>query len=1013
MAGNRRSADDKIKKRKRDLNDADAKSKRHRKINGAVEKIQDANDASATLEEVGLRHLDLVKPTRTDSEAGWRVSKPMGGRMLDIDPILTDDEQYLIIAYNTSIQVYAASDSLLVRRIPISTADSKAPNDSSTSNAKPAVIISMRLSKKSPDSVWVATSDGRVFHVNWTGTLTGTPDTSFRTNSKTARAMVVMTIGDGGNGGGSASKKPSVAGAAGSAHDVVLVVESDKSARLEITAYLPSERDGNKKPRSRSLFSIKKGGGSGLQLLESANAGRVLVGALHDRVFLGAATFAGSADGLDQLRYDFFSFDTPDIVTSIDVRARAVSGKRARSSDANQVVDVLVGGARGSIYLYHDAVNRLQAVGRGSSDKEPIQAQKYHWHRKAVHSVKWSRDGNYMISGGSENVLVMWQMDTSKKDFLPHLSGSVENIVVSRSGASYTVHLDDNSTMIISTAEMKPTAYVSGIQSAAVNVTVPKDLLVRRLWTSPEHVRRVVPAAIRPSDPSKLHVCVGGGQQATTSGDYSAPLLQSFDLETFTSVMKQPLARTQPTDNNLSNRGYPIDEPLVTHVAFSADGKWLASVDDWKPAERDVDNVSGDLRDQLVRERREVHLKFWEMGASGATGDGDQTAALVSRINAPHATGHPEAVLDLAAAPSSACFATIGGDGAVRVWRPRVRRSGGIVARGPDGRDLYSWGCSQVIAVGDGLGQDAAVDPVSSAGTASSAGPQGSIAFSEDGSTMFAAFGGVDAGVVHVIDAASGEVVKTLQDLWTGRLRSIETLSSSLVVLSDELIVYDVVGDELRYGIAIPPAAAAAAADGIPGGADLVQLKVDHRSGHFAVSLPLGEVSSIGIFDPQDPEPLLVRSVPHRIVSLVAAPDTSGFMALDDAAQIWTVTEESDPSSLVAVQPLEDLRLDGPATTHPGSSVGALLGNEEGDAEMGSDDDDDDDDDDEGGAVVETEDTHMADDDDDHVHASVVAQQHLSDIFDAAPAFAGPSIEDMFYKVTGLLGGSKPLVPAE
>ena len=26
-------------------------------------------------------------------EAGWRVSKPIGGRMLDIDAILTEDEQ--------------------------------------------------------------------------------------------------------------------------------------------------------------------------------------------------------------------------------------------------------------------------------------------------------------------------------------------------------------------------------------------------------------------------------------------------------------------------------------------------------------------------------------------------------------------------------------------------------------------------------------------------------------------------------------------------------------------------------------------------------------------------------------------------------------------------------------------------------------------------------------------------------------------------------------------------------
>lgn len=582
-----------------------------------------------------------------------------------------------------------------------------------------------------------------------------------------------------------------------------------------------------------------------------------------------------------------------------------------------------------------------------------------------------------MISGGSENVLVTWQMDTARRDYLPHLSGSVENIVVSANGSSYVVHLDDNSAMILSTAEMKPTAYVSGIQSATVNTSVPKDQLVKRAWTAPDQVRRPIPAAVRPTEPSKLHVCVGNGRQATMTGDFSAPLLQSFDLETFTSITKQPLARTQPTDVNITNKGVPIDEPLVTHMSFSGDGNWFASVDDWKPAERDVETVSNDLRDQFIRERHEVYLKFWEVGA------GDQPAALVSRINAPHATTHPEAVLDLAAGPISSCFATIGSDGMVRIWRPKQRKSDGIVSRGADGRDLYTWSCSQVIPVGDGLGQEGAVDLWGSTVLSQ---PQGSIAFSEDGSTIFAAFGGVDTGVVYVIDASSGEVVKTLEGLWSGQLHSIEALSPSLIILSDELRVYDVVSDELRYGITIPCSS---------GVKELLQLAVDRQSKHFAVSLPIKKSSSIGIFDPKEPEPLMVRNVPHRVVSLVAAPDTSGFIALDDAAQVWTIAEESEPSSLAAIQPLEDLRLDGPSTT--GKGVAALIGE---DTEMGSDDEEDE-------QAAEDGDVDM----DDDVYPSVVAPQQLADIFDAAPAFAGPSVEDMFYKVTSLLG-AKPLVAA-
>jgi NET1-associated nuclear protein 1 (U3 small nucleolar RNA-associated protein 17) len=586
-----------------------------------------------------------------------------------------------------------------------------------------------------------------------------------------------------------------------------------------------------------------------------------------------------------------------------------------------------------------------------------------------------------MVSGGSENTLVIWQMDTSKKEFLPHLSGSVENIVVSHDGSSYVVHLDDNSAMILSTAELKPTAYVSGIQSAAVDVQTPKDLLVRRVWEMPQHVMQPIPAAICASAPSKLHVCVGHGRQSAMSGRFSAPLLQSFDLETFTSVSKQALARTQPTDVNVTNKGQVIDEPLVTHVNFSGDGKWLASVDDWQPSSRDLDNVSADLRDQFIRERREVYLKFWEVR------DDSEPIALVSRVNGPHSTTTSEPVLDLASDPSSTCFATIGGDGIVRLWQPRTRQSGGIVTKGPNGADAVSWGCSQAIAVGEGhRGVNGVLtsssNPIS---------PQGKVTFSEDGSTIFAAFGSSDTGSVYIIDAASGRVVRTLEGLWGGQLHSIGILSPYIIVLSDNLQVYDIVSDELRYGIVIPE---------VPGVSELLQLAVDHASGHFAVTLPLGDISSVGVFSPEDSEPLLVRSAPHRIISLTSAPGTSGFLALDDAAQIWTVTEGSDPSSIVTAQPLQEIHLDGQDAADALSNGDVALTDD--DALMASDDEDEADN---NGDEMD-EDVDM--DDDDDMPVSIIPQQSLADIFNAAPAFASPSVEDMFYKVTGLMG-TKPL----
>ena len=113
MAGQKslRTKDDRAKKRKRDLNENDSRSKRQRaerkesKANGrkseaslssSAKGIQPEtnglNGALSTVEATGDRQLQVVRQFN-DGEAGWRVSKPMGGRMLDIDPILTADDQ--------------------------------------------------------------------------------------------------------------------------------------------------------------------------------------------------------------------------------------------------------------------------------------------------------------------------------------------------------------------------------------------------------------------------------------------------------------------------------------------------------------------------------------------------------------------------------------------------------------------------------------------------------------------------------------------------------------------------------------------------------------------------------------------------------------------------------------------------------------------------------------------------------------------------------------------------------
>src|SRR5690242_11767197 len=78
--------------------------------------------------------------------------------------------------------------------------------------------------------------------------------------------------------------------------------------------------------------------------------------------------------------------------------------------------------------------------------------------------------GHYLISGGFETVLVIWQLSTGKQQTLPHLTAAVESIVVSPQGASYAVTLANNSVLVLSTSELEAKTNIVGMQSRRVDL---------------------------------------------------------------------------------------------------------------------------------------------------------------------------------------------------------------------------------------------------------------------------------------------------------------------------------------------------------------------------------------------------------------------------------------------------------------------------------------------------------------------------------------------------------------
>ncbi|KAF3764550.1 hypothetical protein M406DRAFT_42104 [Cryphonectria parasitica EP155] len=957
MASSRPQASQGSEKRKRDKADRDESSHTKKRKHGRADK----ENASATPSRKG--HADRASDETATNQGGiesrakdgffqrnnsqnWRISEPMGGRMSDVDPIFSADEKFLLITYDTSLQIYSVADSLLVRRIalPVVGANSGAP-----------YLVASALSETSPNLVWLAASDGRIWRIDWTNG-TGVED-CFRTKAGVIHDMTVGSV--------SLNKTPS---------DVLFVSESLKSS-FKIVAYDPSDLAS---PKSHVLQSdIGR-----VNIVRAAIGGLVLVAVAGSTMLVGTLK-QKTNHSVENLHYDFYSVNTVDDVCCLSIRhvpKKSGSKKKAGHDSNDLVVDVAVGCVRGALFVYSDLLTQLQNKLKKGLDVP----RKQHWHRKAVHSVAWSKDGNYLISGGSESVLVLWQLDTGKLDFLPHLAASIENIVVSPSGSSYAVHMDDNSSMVLSTAEMKPTTYVSGLQSLVFEAKKSKDELIHRVAEGLNEINAPLAAAIDPRDPSQLLICVGSSQQATRVGSLPiTPFLQRFDLGSFQSLAKQPLTRTNTAQLYAAPSGHPIIEPRACQLAFSHDGKWLATIDEWEPPERDVVALTeGSIAaaEEYTRERREVYLKFWE------TKDDGTTMTLSSRVNGPHSTRQPEDVFAIAADRVSTKFATVGEDGCLRIWAPRLRERDGLATTAPTGEALVSWSCVRTIALGESVKSQDELMPMGGQATQKKS---GALTYSEDGSILFVAYGFYNEVVIYIIDMESGEIRNSLQDLCKGAVRSLQLLNSCLIILSEDLAVYDLVRDELRYGVQL--------GDRSQSAAKMTHLAVDNKSQSFAVALPFlkatngklsrGAFSEVAIFGLEDNEPHLMKKLPHLVTALLPAVGSSGFVAVDSAAQIWPIVEGTDSSNIA--RPLSELKLDDQPTAEEDAAEESKPVIIDGADDEGSDEELD-------GEAMDV------DEGDDDAHAAVVAPQRLAEIFDAAPAFAMPPVEDTFYKVVGL-----------
>ena len=306
------------------------------------------------------------------------------------------------------------------------------------------------------------------------------------------------------------------------------------------------------------------------------------------------------------------------------------------------------GDSTGRIHLWHNCVPGDAGKGKGD---EPVLTT-LHWHAHAVACLSFTGDGVYLLSGGEEAVMVIWQLETGHKQFIPRLLAPLRHIAVSPDNLTYALLHADNAVRLVSAVSSRITRSIQGLQHAD--------------------------GAAGAADTSARPLLIEGAGGVIVSGRVG--YLQAYDV-----WGDRHLGDVDVTERNLISRmdAETMREYRVEGVAVSGvEGGWLMTVERRTDAE--------------MREKQAI--KFWRFDpASHATTASAFPAspyALHTRVDQPH----KQSVVALAFHPTLPLAVSASSDRTFKVWTLAAKQtlaSPAAQAQGQaaGGTDTY-WCCT-------------------------------------------------------------------------------------------------------------------------------------------------------------------------------------------------------------------------------------------------------------------------------------------------------------------------------
>ncbi|KAJ3775149.1 WD40 repeat-like protein [Lentinula raphanica] len=293
------------------------------------------------------------------------------------------------------------------------------------------------------------------------------------------------------------------------------------------------------------------------------------------------------------------------------------------------------GDTKGNIRLWY-CLNESSTVKVAGLEKK-TQTTSLHWHAHAVSSLAFTSNGAYLLSGGEESVLVIWQLHSGRKEFVPRLGAPIQTISVTktlRGGEEYLLGLTDATFVFVSASTLRISRSYARIKLFPSNHS--------------SALSQSVPLAVHPN-----------------TSTFILPSSHASSVQTYSLSSSKVVSELEISPSNRVSRREekPVEPSRVERIVISPSGDWMASIDARTPDE----DFQG-----------EVYMKIWYRDRKTSVW------VLNTRIDKPHGLHQ---VLSLSFSPQAQAgeesyLVSAGGDGAVKTWRLRHNREKGKEAEG-------------------------------------------------------------------------------------------------------------------------------------------------------------------------------------------------------------------------------------------------------------------------------------------------------------------------------------------